>query len=169
MRDFVIKETTIRPNNVGRKINYIVYPDTVVSIFRNDRGELLCVKQYRPVFKGYFVEFPGGSVEGNETVEECGAREFTEETGFEALEVKRVATVIPSIGLTTEKIHVLLVNSVKEFRVKKSEHEIALIWLPFETVVDMIASGDIVDAKTIIGTFMAFSTKFFPSFKSIDT
>ncbi len=154
IRHFKIKETSTLPNDKGQKIKYIDFPDTVICIYKNIKNEFLCIKQYRPIFNDYFIEFPGGSIDKGETVEEAGIREFVEETGFIPIEVEKLGIVIPSIGLTTEKIHLLKVIAIKENTLQTKEDQIEIGWYDYDSLFNMIESGIIKDAKTIIGLYM---------------
>lgn len=158
IHNFNIKETTSLPNNEGQKIKFIDFPDTVICIYINSKDEFLCIEQYRPVFNETFIEFPGGSIEEGETIEECGIREFIEETGFIPIEVKKLGTVIPSIGLTTEKIHLLRVKSIQNHNQKK-ESQIEIKWFDYESMCEMVDKGIIKDAKTIIGLYLSANKK----------
>ena len=53
-------------------------PVTAAAIIKN--GKVLIAKRRR-AFMGYSWEFPGGKLEGNETLEECLKREIKEELG----------------------------------------------------------------------------------------
>ncbi|XP_052285942.1 ADP-sugar pyrophosphatase-like isoform X2 [Dreissena polymorpha] len=61
-------------------------PDAVVIIpilRRNLHYDCtILVKQFRPAFCKYTIEFPAGLLDPNETVETCAKRELKEETGY---------------------------------------------------------------------------------------
>jgi ADP-ribose pyrophosphatase len=134
------------------KLVYITLPDTCIAVYKNERNEVLLVRQYRPIFNDYFLEAPGGSQEKNESLEETAVREFTEETGFYPIDIELRMSVILSIGTSDEKVHIFKVKSIdtkKQYSVK--DNGINLVWVEYESALEMIRSGQIIDAKTIIG------------------
>ena len=54
-----------------------------VAVIRDDRDLILIDRRLDKGLLGGFWEFPGGKIEGNETVQECIKREILEEIGIE--------------------------------------------------------------------------------------
>ncbi|GCA74592.1 8-oxo-dGTP diphosphatase [Microcystis aeruginosa NIES-2520] len=54
-----------------------------VAVIRDDRDLILIDRRLDKGLLGGFWEFPGGKIEGNETVQECIKREVLEEIGIE--------------------------------------------------------------------------------------
>ena len=54
-----------------------------VAVIRDDRDLILIDRRLAKGLFGGFWEFPGGKIEGNETVQECIKREILEEIGIE--------------------------------------------------------------------------------------
>jgi 8-oxo-dGTP diphosphatase/A/G-specific adenine glycosylase len=54
-----------------------------VAVIRDDRDLILIDRRLAKGLLGGFWEFPGGKIEGNETVQECIKREVLEEIGIE--------------------------------------------------------------------------------------
>jgi ADP-ribose pyrophosphatase len=131
-------------------LSYFIVPDTSVCIYKNDKNEILLVKQYRPIFDDYFLEVPGGSKDCNETIKDAAIREFREETGYVVKELELKATVIASIGASTEKIHIFKVISIEDNEKFLSEDNIEVIWLDFYKALKIFSEASVVDAKTLI-------------------
>ena len=55
----------------------------VAAALTNDKGEILLQKRPMDAQMAGLWEFPGGKIEGNETVQECIKREILEEIGIE--------------------------------------------------------------------------------------
>ncbi|WP_413204339.1 NUDIX hydrolase [Rhodospirillum sp. A1_3_36] len=53
-------------------------------------GELVLIRQYRPVLGRWTLEFPAGGVDPGETAETAIARELLEETGYRCAELMEV-------------------------------------------------------------------------------
>jgi len=69
--------------------------DAVSVLAMTTAGEFLLVRQYRPVIEAWTWELPAGAVDEGETPAEAGARELSEETGFQ------ITRMIP-VGVTHE-------------------------------------------------------------------
>ncbi len=67
-------------------------------------------------------------LEGNETLEECAARELYEETG---LKVKRIIDILPAsyaaVAISDTKTHIVFLEAQGEFEDHTSENE----WIEF--------------------------------------
>ncbi|MCC6345584.1 MAG: NUDIX hydrolase [Nitrospirales bacterium] len=72
------------------------------------RGEVLLIRQFRPVLNGFVVEFPAGLNDRGEPLVEVARRELIEETGFSSDRISFLAEGPLSSGLTTEVLSVFL-------------------------------------------------------------
>jgi len=85
-----------------KNVNGIV----VIVPFLND-GRLLFIEQFRPPVNAVCIEFPAGlSGDSTDAADEAltvaASRELVEETGYEAAELRLLATAAPTAGLTSE-------------------------------------------------------------------
>jgi ADP-ribose pyrophosphatase len=134
-------------------VTYITHPDTAVCVYINEQSEYLLLNQYRPIFNDWFIELPGGLVLNKESPRQAAIREFKEETGYNPLRLEKLFTIIPTIGLSKEKIHIFRVTKISSSHQQRLEQDeaIKLVWIKKKDVIGMIKKGAIVDAKTIIG------------------
>lgn len=135
---------------MGETLDYIQMADTCITLFKNAANEVLLIKQYRPVFDGFFLELPGGSNEKDETLEETAVREFIEETGLIPANLNLVMSIILSIGSSSEKAHIFHANEIQVSKTNHPERGIELHWINILAIPEMIKNGQIVDAKTIV-------------------
>ena len=92
----------------------------------------------------------------NDNAEACIKRETEEETGYKISKIKKVFEVYMSPGSVTEIVHFFVAEYTDAMKVNDGggiddeQENIEVRELPFETAIQMINSGEIKDAKTII-------------------
>jgi len=128
-----------------------------VAVVAQNEGRLLMVRQFRyPVGKA-LLEIPAGKIEKGEDPLLCAARELTEETGYVAGEMKRLLSFYSTPGFSDEILHVYLAGDLTYRGQNPDEDEfIQVEEVPVERAVEMIDSGEICDAKSIVGILAAF-------------
>jgi nudix-type nucleoside diphosphatase (YffH/AdpP family) len=131
-----------------------------VLAFDPKRKTVLLVKQMRIAahVAGYtqaMVEVCAGLLDGNDA-RSCAEQEAEEELGIRVHDLREVGNVFTSPGALTERVSLFIGTYSPEDRitggggVATEGEDIEVIELPLGTAYGMIASGDIVDAKTII-------------------
>jgi len=104
---------------------------------------------------GMLIEACAGLLEGD-SPEECIRRETEEETGFRVGPITKVGEAYMAPGSVTEILHFFVAEYTKAMRVGDGggmdhEHEnIEVLELPFARALEMIETGEIRDAKTIV-------------------
>jgi ADP-ribose pyrophosphatase len=126
----------------------------VVPVFADDTIAL--VRQYRHPAGRYLLEVPAGTLDKGESPEVGAARELEEELGFVAGRLEQLSEFYLSPGFLQEKMWVYLATDMTETRQRLDEDEILeVVRIPFVNALAMISSGEIQDAKTIIGLMLA--------------
>ena len=88
----------------------------------------------------------------------CAQRELIEETGFRAAQWSYLNTIIPVPGYSDERIHLYLAQDLSPDEQNLDVDEVIEVHtISIKDVLDMIANGDIQDAKTITGILLAVS------------
>ena len=120
---------------------------------------LLCEQFRAPTVAkgtGWLVEIPAGILEDDEDIETCARRETWEETGHELADLIPIATVYPSPGGSSERVHVfygqisLRPDTPHTAGVAQEGEDIRIIHLPVTTALAQLSAGEIQDAKTVI-------------------
>jgi ADP-ribose pyrophosphatase len=116
---------------------------------------VVLVSQYRPPHERNLIEIPAGlrDVPG-EPAEETGRRELAEEAGLQAGEMLRLVDMITSPGMTDSVCVVFLATgctTVAHDRHGPEEEFMELLHLPLADALAMIDTGEITDAKTVVG------------------
>ena len=133
----------------------------VVPLVETDGGtEIILVRQYRSALDDLLLEIPAGlrDVDG-EPPAETAQRELVEEIGMRAGTLTPLAAVHNSAGFCDEQIHIFigtdLVQVERAITDSPEEHEMEILQIPLADAHAMIASGEMTDAKTIIGVLAA--------------
>lgn len=126
----------------------------IVPVF--DDGTVALVSQYRHPAVRYVLELPAGRIESGERPEICAARELEEEIGVVASRIEQLSEFYTTPGFCAEKLWVFLATGLTETERSHEEDElIEVVRLPLARALEMIASREIEDAKTIIGLLLA--------------
>jgi nudix-type nucleoside diphosphatase (YffH/AdpP family) len=131
-----------------------------VLAFDAERKTVLLVKQMRiaAFMAGYaepMIEVCAGLLDGDDA-ETCALREAEEELGFRLHGLKPVCNSFMSPGALTERVSLFMGNYSLSDKlntgggVQAEGEDIEVVEMPLVEAFNMIASGEIVDAKTII-------------------
>lgn len=126
----------------------------IVPVF--DDGTVALVKQYRHPAVRYLLELPAGTLDKGESPETGAARELKEELGLDAARLEKLSEFFVSPGFCEEKMWVYLATELTEGKQALDADEILeVVRLPIAEALELITSGEIQDAKTIIGLMLA--------------
>ncbi len=126
----------------------------IVPVF--DDGTVALVRQYRHPAVRYLLEVPAGTLAKGERPELGAARELKEELGLVAVRLEKLSEFFVSPGFCEEKMWVYLATELSEGEQALEDDEIIdVVRLPIADALEMITSGEIEDAKTIIGLMLA--------------
>jgi ADP-ribose pyrophosphatase len=147
---------TVREAGVTYKREVVHHPGGagVVAIF--DDGTIPLVRQYRHPTVRYVLELPAGRLAPPERPEECAARELEEEIGVRAGRIEKLTEFFTTPGFCEEKLWVYLATDLTETAQNlEGDEMLEIVRVTFTRAFEMIADGEIEDAKTIIGLLLA--------------
>jgi len=122
----------------------------------HDDGTVVLVRQYRHPAVRYLLEAPAGTLNDGEWPEMGAARELEEELGLIAGRMEKLSEFFVSPGFLEEKMWVYLATELAEGKQRLDEDELLdIVRLPISDALEMISSGEIQDAKTIISLMLA--------------
>jgi ADP-ribose pyrophosphatase len=125
-----------------------------------DGAQVVLVRQWRPVTRDFMLEVPAGKldVEGEEP-DTAMARELAEEIQRQPGRLVKLATFWNSPGFSSELTHVYVALDLspcgRPGAAKEEEQDMTIERFPLADVGRLIATGEITDAKTIIGLALA--------------
>jgi ADP-ribose pyrophosphatase len=145
-----------------------------VGVLLYDPAEdlVVLVRQFRyPVYAGlsrdaragdgarqaWLLEIAAGVKDADRGVENVAHKELLEEAGYQIIgELQHISTIYPSPGGSSERIHIYL-GHVDHRRqtgmgggVAAEGEDTQVVVLPFREALDMVARGEIGDAKSIV-------------------
>jgi ADP-ribose pyrophosphatase len=155
-RIFDVKIDTIREGEVEYKREIVVHRGSAVIVPVFDDGTVALVRQYRHAANEYLLEVPAGSLEKDEDPLTGAHRELEEEIGVTAANVELLTEFFVSPGFLTEKMYVYLATELNETAQNLEIDELIEIErVTFPQAFDLIRSGGIPDAKTIVSLIFA--------------
>jgi ADP-ribose pyrophosphatase len=155
-RVFAVTVDTIREGDKTYQREVVHHPGSAVIIPVFEDGTIALVRQYRHPAVRYLLEAPAGTLERGEVPEEGAARELEEELGYVAGRLEKLSEFFVSPGFCEEKMWVYLATDLVETRQQLEDDEILeVVRIPLSQVLSMITTGEIEDAKTIIGVMLA--------------
>ena len=134
----------------------VEHPGGVTVIPVEEDGTVWCVRQFRYPFQREMLEVPAGKLEIGEKPLPAAVRELSEETGLEAGRMIYLGACCTSPGFSTEVLHIYLALELKHGDAHPDEDEFLNVEKhSLETLTEMVMSGEIDDAKTIIAVLKA--------------
>lgn len=132
----------------------VVHPGAVAVAAVTAQNEVILVKQYRYPIGQVCYELPAGKLEPGEEPLATAKRELAEETGFQASTWEKLTAFYTAPGFTNEFIHLFLASGLQADQAHPDPDEIIEYEsINIDTLRQKVYSGEIRDAKTIIGLF----------------
>ncbi|MEA5459841.1 GDP-mannose pyrophosphatase NudK [Arcicella sp. LKC2W] len=132
----------------------------VILLYNQATKTVILTRQFRmPTYlngnpDGMLTEACAGLLDADNP-EDCIKKETQEETGYQITDVQKIFEVYMSPGSVTEILHFFVASYSKEQKINEGggveeEEEIDVLELDFQKALDMIKTGEIKDAKTIM-------------------
>lgn len=132
-----------------------------ILLYNKAQASVILTRQFRlPTYingnpDGMLIECCAGLLD-KDNPEDCIRKETEEETGYKITDVKKVYEAYMSPGSVTEILYFFVAEYAKEMKVSEGgglAHEnenIEVLELPFSEALQMVKTGEIKDAKTIM-------------------
>lgn len=150
----VTEDCAEEPGGFEIKRAIVQHKGSAVMMAVDERHRILLVRQYRLPARQFLWELPAGRLDEGETPLQAAKRELIEETGCRAHNWEELAVFYPSPGFLAEKMTIYLATDLTAGESTPMEDErIEIRWFSPEELGEWIDSGQIIDAKTMIGYF----------------
>ncbi len=145
------------PDGVIARRDVLEHPGGVAVVPVIDEDVWL-VRQYRVALARDMLELPAGRREPGETAATSAARELAEELGQRAGQLLPVGSFFSSPGYTNDRTAIFLGLDLEPVTVTPVQGEyLQIVRVPIAELPDLVANGEICDAKTVIGVFALFA------------
>ena len=133
----------------------------VILLYNKNSETVILTRQFRlPTFingnaSGMMIEACAGLLD-NDNPEDCIRRESEEETGYKISHVEKIFEAYMSPGSVTEILHFFIAEYSEELKINgggglaDEGEDIEVLEIAFGDALEMIDSGEIRDAKTIM-------------------
>ena len=134
----------------------------VVPILNRPEGpSTVLVRQFRPAIEAWLLEIPAGLRDKHDEAPEATAyRELIEETGYAAQRLDLLTVMLNAAGMTDQRTHIYLARDLAEVgRAAEGVEEayLEVHQVPLAGIRPLIESGELCDAKTIVGLLLALA------------
>ncbi|HTJ76017.1 MAG TPA: NUDIX hydrolase [Acidimicrobiales bacterium] len=151
--------TFVDPDGNEFERDVVHHPGAVVVVPVTPEGDVILVRQYRAAIDAELLEVPAGKRDvTDEPVEVTAHRELEEEVGMRAASMVQMAEFYNSPGFCDEHSFLFLATDLTPCATAFQGHEeqhMTIERVPLDRIPALIASGDLVDAKSIVGLLLA--------------
>jgi len=150
-------ETVPLPTGAQVELEIVRHPGAAAVVPLKPDGTVVLIRQYRHAVGGFIYEIPAGKLDPGEDPLVCAARELEEEVAYRAERFELLASIFTAPGFTDEVIHIYLAKGLTPGLQRLDEDEVLdIVEFPLDKAMSMIQSGEIRDAKSIIGLHIAY-------------
>jgi ADP-ribose pyrophosphatase len=147
------------PDGTSFTRDVVRHPGAVAVVAVTERDTVLLVRQYRGAVDRVLLEIPAGTrdVEG-ESPDTTARRELEEEVGVRAGSVRLLGSMLNSPGFCDQETLLFLareLETTEPSRQGAEERYIEVVEVALADVEAMVLSGELVDAQTLLGLFLA--------------
>jgi len=144
-----------------RRLNFERGDSVAVLLFNPKSQHILLVNQFKyPAYEkgpGWITETVAGMIDANESPENAVRREIAEEVGYKVDKLEHISTFYVSAGGSSERIILYYAEVDETDKIEagggdaREDEDIMTVELSLPEALNRIQSGEIVDAKTIVG------------------
>ncbi|MBC9784878.1 NUDIX hydrolase [Heliobacterium chlorum] len=152
----VRKDRVTLPDGTSSYREIVEHPGAAAIVPLTSRNEVILVRQWRYSIEKVSIEIPAGKLSPDEEPLDCAQRELAEETGFAARKWQHLLSFYASPGFCNEEMHLYIARELVIADAKPDDDEfVEPLVVPLEAALEMIETGEITDAKSIIGLLEA--------------
>lgn len=153
------KDTVLLPNG-ATSFREVIHNSGGATIIAEFDGNIYFVKQFRYPYGKTILELPAGKINEGENPLDCARRELEEETGLVAKNIRLLQSIYPTPAYTDEVIYIYVAEGIEKGSIHLDDDEfLNVVPIKVEKVKEMLKSGEIHDAKTLVALYKYFAEK----------
>ena len=147
-----LRRDTLRLADGSQVVREVIeHTAAVVILAIDDEGRIAFVRQWRTPIGRDVLELPAGSLEPGEDPEATAMRELQEEAGLKPGTLEPIHRFYVAPGWATEKLHGFIARDcTPSVLAADADERIAVEFYNLGQALDLVDSGGIEDAKTIL-------------------
>ncbi len=151
-------DTVRKPNGKETTREIVEHADAVAVVVLDSKDRAVLVRQYRKAVGKTMLEVPAGGVDPGEVPIATVRRELQEEIGYLPNKIDKLGGFYSAPGYCTEYLHLYLATYLIPSQLEAEDtDEIEVVRVPLSKIPELIASGEIADAKSVAGLLRVIS------------
>jgi|SRR4051812_15140771 ADP-ribose pyrophosphatase len=154
-RVFHVDRDRVRlPNGRAATLDIVRHRGSVVLIPQPSPDEVILIRQYRYAIRKWIWELPAGTLDPGEGARAAARRECEEEIGFTPGRLRKVGEFYPTPGFCDEVMLYYVCSALRPPTrpvAQDPDEQIEPRSISLRGARALIARGDIVDMKTVVG------------------
>jgi ADP-ribose pyrophosphatase len=152
-------DTVKTPGGRETSREVVAHPGAVGILPLTEDNRVILVRQFRYAVGRELLEIPAGTREPEETAEACAHRELEEEVGMRAGQLGLMATFFVSPGWCNEELVIFRAWDLEPSKANlEDDEDLEVVVVGPEEIPQLIAGGQIADAKTLTSLTMYLAT-----------
>ncbi len=144
------------PNGVELDLAIIRHPGASAVVALDDADNVTMLTQWRHAIGAWLSEIPAGCRAAGESALDCARRELAEEAGLKAARWDHLGGIVTIPSFCDERIELFLARGLEPASGVLDEDEVIRVArVKFDEAFQMMARGEIIDAKTIATLYRA--------------
>ena len=144
------------PNGHKVERELVQKSNAVVMVPIDNNDNVLLVRQWRQPADQALLEAPAGTIDGDESSDDCAQRELQEEIGYASRNLRALGGFWTTPGFCDEFMFVYLARDLVESKLPEDlDEDIQVEHIPLSRIPQLIRLGEIIDAKTIAALLMS--------------
>ncbi len=150
-----VDELEIRPG-VSTRLDIVEHGGAVTILPLDHENNIWFIRQYRHSAGGVLLELPAGTLAEGEDPLAGAERELQEEIGMRPGKLEWLLDFWLAPGYSTELMRVYLAADLTPSKLAHDEDEVIVVEkIPAARAVEMAASGELVDSKSLVSVLVA--------------
>jgi len=151
-------ETVAKPSGKTTTREIVEHSDCVAVVVLDSKNNAILVRQFRKAVGKILLEIPAGGIAPGEQPIACVRRELQEEIGYLPNKIDKLGGFFSTPGYCTEYLHLYVATHLVPSQLEAEDTEdIEVVRVPLSRVPELIASGEICDAKSVAGLLRVVS------------